>query len=189
MEQQPDTVYYWGGVAYVLAADDKRQAYKEHCGRMRQQFEDPKSDYISETIVRTCLLLPDSTDPNTLPVKQFTRAIDNETVSDERMPLAWSTRALLAYRRGEPKLAVQYVAESEKHEADKAVHCANLSILAMAQCELELSEQSRQTLQEAKTELVHLQAAPATNHLLSVLALEIMTREAEAAVEGTKATK
>jgi hypothetical protein len=171
----------------VRAAD--RTAYADICGTMLQRFADSENIEDAERVTKACLLWPGVFDISTLPADKFTKALDDGTASDGFKPWGWAARALLAYRSGNPDAAVDYVARSEESAPGEFTQAMNLPVLALAQHQLQKTDEARATLEESSQLITRLKDDPGKKGDAKLVIAEILFVEATAKINGNEASE
>jgi tetratricopeptide (TPR) repeat protein len=134
--------------------------------------------------IKACLLKVSLIDLSDLPSEILTKALDEGTASASFQPWGWATRALLAYRGGDPQSAIKYLGKSEELTRDDRVHAFNLALLALSHHQLQHQSEARQALDEASQLITRLRKNASDNGDHDVLIAEILYREAEAKMAG-----
>jgi eukaryotic-like serine/threonine-protein kinase len=188
IEQKPDNSLVWLRISPVLVLAGDPTAYAEFCGRMLRQFaasenvEDQglSTDLVNaERTVKACLLRPNVVDLGKLPAHKFTTSLDDGTVPDGFKSWGWCARALLAWRSGDARSAVKYVARSDELQPFDVTHLLNLAVLAMAQHQLRHPDEARQAFDEASQLITRLREDRGKKGDHDVLIAQILFREAE----------
>lgn len=188
-EQKPQNSLLWMQTAavVVLAGDDAD--YPAYCRRIIEQFAESKDFDVPEKVVKACLLRPEAVELAMLPVDKFAASLDEGTAPDWFPVMAWSTRALLAYRGGDAEAAVKYVARSEELQPGDMTHALNLAVLAMAQHQLRQSAEAHRALAEAVELTDRLQSDASSKGDFDLLIAQILLREAQALMSGKPKSK
>lgn len=139
----------WTSLAPALFVAGDDATYAAYCRQMVRDFGDTKNFYEGEQTCKACLLRPGAIELETLPDKVFNEALDQGTAPYEFRCWGWTTRGLLAYRRGEPQAALDYVGQSERLAVHPINHALNLAVTALAQHRLQQTDEARQTLDES----------------------------------------
>lgn len=104
---------------------------------------------------------------------------------------SWSTRALWAYRQGDPQAAVNYLRKSEEEIANEFAHALNLEIEALAREKLGQLDEAREAIAGATNAIESLRRGPARGNdrvYHDVFIPLVLLREAQSRVdESTKA--
>jgi tetratricopeptide (TPR) repeat protein len=181
-EQKPQDSLLWMQIAavVVLAGDDAD--YPAYCRRIVEQFAESKAVDVPDKVVKACLLRPDAIELSKLPLDRFVASLDEGTAPEWLPVWAWGTRALLAYRSGDAESAVKYVAKSEELKPSDLLYALNLSVLAMAQHQLQHADEARRALAEA----VQLTDRLRSQHKgdFNLLITQILLREAQVLLNG-----
>jgi len=189
VEQNPQESLVWMRVAPVAALARDESAYRTFCHRMVRQFAGTAVPMEAERTVKSCLLRADAVDLARLPVDTLGRYLDNETEPDRLRPLAWATRALLAYRGGDAESAVKYVTHSQKRNPLNFIQAMNLTILAMAQHQLRHPDEAARALGEASQVTNGLPADTEHGGHPDTMIAHVLLREAEALIHDTPPSK
>ena len=186
IENNPENVLRWIGLAtnFVLSGDEA--SYREHCRRMVERF--PAAEGAGKAIAtcKLCCLLPDAIDLDQLPLEPIVRALDQEGVEAWVRPWGWQARALVAYRKGDAKGALKYVQQSEHSDPTAHAHALNLVVRAMTQLKLANADEARLDVEIASKAIDALPVADSgpINH--DALMARILLREAEAKLAAVK---
>ena len=131
----------------VLAGDDL--AYREFCIQMTRDFGGSEYSHTAEEVCKTCLLRPDSIDLELLPQQSLAQALE-EGVSDAWFyQWGWTTKALLAYRSGDPEAALRYIDNSQEYKPRIDAQTVNLAVRALAYAQLGESTKARLDVEQA----------------------------------------
>ena len=157
LDSKPDYGQRWGLLAHMLLLTGHRDGYQTLCNEMLEHFDGELSLSNSGDILEICLVLPDAVGRDSLPTQPFLDSLDDERrVVGNTNP--WATRALLAYRMGDAKAALEYVARAKTTPQDsrfrnyskKPWMTLNLCVEAMAFSGLGQHEQARAALKRAR---------------------------------------
>jgi tetratricopeptide (TPR) repeat protein len=184
IEQVPVDSLTWLRIAPVLVLAGDDGDYAAFCRRYVQRFAETQLSYDPERVVKACLLLPKVIDVAELPVGQFAKSLDEENGPEWYPAWAWGTRALLAYRSGDPDSALKFAARSEELKPLDFAHTLNLAVRAMAQHQLEHPEEARRALDEASQLINRLQSDDKVKGDHDLLIAQILFHEAEALING-----
>lgn len=171
----------WTQVAAVSALSSDETDYSNLCRLLLAQ--PTPNGQLAERCIKSCLLKPGIVNITDLPVDQLAVELDNGTMADWLLPYAWACRGLLAYRSGEPELALQHIAQSEAHQPNPAIHALNHSVLALAQHALGRAGDARNSLETASHHFDQIPPAPANQADTEKLIAEILLREAQAKIQ------
>jgi WD40 repeat protein/serine/threonine protein kinase len=183
-KQNPDDTMVWLTLAPILVLADDQAAYFEFCGRMVQHFAKSELLEAPDRVLKATLLRANSIDLKLLPGNKLADSLDSDKAPNNLKPFFWGTRALFAYRSGDAESAVKFVAKSEAHKPTGFYHLLNLSVLAMAQHQLQRPEDARRSLAEASKLLVGLRAQKGNNRHHDLLIGQILFREAETLINA-----
>ena len=185
VEQNPDSsALQWLEVSPFVAMADDESAYTDFCRRITKRFEGSQSLHDVDCVVKASLLRPrDSIECNEL-ANYFESQLDASNARDALFRY-WSTRGLLAYRRGDTKQVIQYVAKSEESNPHKKAHALNMSLLAIAHFQLQQPDQAKAALLEAKQLTKNLEKAKWNVGEPNTMFATIILREAEACLAET----
>ena len=175
----------WLFVTPMVILTDDDAGYAKFCERSTRQFVGTEDLSVSDIITKTALLKPNAIPLDRLPSRPFIDSLDNGTANAFQQPWFWGSRALLAYRRGDAESAVKYVTNSEKLGPVNFAHALNLVVLALAQHDLEQSDQAKNSLDEAFQYLESLKADPLKKTDHDFLIATILYREAKAKINKT----
>ena len=182
IEQKPDNSLLWLIVAPVIVLSGDEAAYAEFCQWIAQQPTEKL--YPAERAIKSSLLRAGGVNLTALPVATLNEALDSGRALGSFGEWGWGTRVLLAYRLGDADLAVKYFAKSEEHNPRGFVRAVTLSILALAQHELQESDNARKSLEEASQVITRLKEDPNNKGHYNLMIAEILFREAEAKITG-----
>ena len=184
IEQRPDEPLPWLTVAPVLVLAGDNAGYAAFCDRAVGQFRDTQAPLDAERISKVALLKANAIDLGRLPAMPFIDSLEDGTAPDSARARFWCTRALLAYRGGDPESAVKYVARSEELDPLKATHALNLTVIALAQHQLGNRSDASSALDEASRVIGALHQDIANGSMTDRLIGEILYREAKAQMIG-----
>ena len=179
VDQNPAEAMRWLMVAPILVVAGNDQAYREHSDRMAKRFGDTTDARESRLAIKACLLVPDVIESDRLPVDTLVKSNDRAASA-----WGWGVRALLAYRSGDSKAALEYLTKSNQLRPVDFARAANLPLLAMVQHELGDSTAASQALEAASTLLKRLEADETNNGHNDMLIGQILFREADAKING-----
>jgi hypothetical protein len=182
IQQQPENTILWVQVPPVAVLSENDAVYPAVCRTILELFRKAPTEQNFDRAIKGCLLKPGAIDLSELPLDFLTMSLDETSVPDWLPPWFWSTRALLAYRSGDAKSAVENVTKSEQYQPTDHCHALNLPVLAMAEHELKHPDEARKALDEAGQLIERLQSSDRTHH--DLLIAEILFREAEAKLGG-----
>lgn len=113
----------WLRVGSLLALSGDKQAYQAYCEDIIARHGKTKDPLVAEKLVKSCLLLPEITDPMRLPVATV-EALNSTSTASWVAPWAHATLALAAYRSGKRDVAFKHVAtaENECRDQDQPQH-------------------------------------------------------------------
>jgi len=185
-DQNPRNTILWVKVAPLAVLSDDDAIYKQLCRRVLELYREAPTAESVHPLIKACLLKRGTIDISELPLDTFPTSLDS-TAPDWLPPWFWGTRAMLAYRSGDADAAVKYVNQSEQHQPNDYAHAMNLTILAMAQHELQHPDEARIAVEEATQLIERLRAGDRNHH--DLLIAEILFREAEALIDGTTKPK
>jgi predicted Zn-dependent protease len=151
---------------------------------MAEQFAESKLPEDSERVIKAALLRANSIDLTKLPGDRLGKLLDEGTATAAFQPWGWSARALLAYRSGDAESAVTYVTKSEESQPSKSAHAINLAVLAMAQHQLQHSDEAWKALEEASQLITRFKEDPNKKGDHDMLIAELLFREAESLIKG-----
>jgi tetratricopeptide (TPR) repeat protein len=178
IDARPDNERSWMEVAPVLVLAGQRKDYAAFCERAAEQFADTTNLEVSERITKS--LLPDAIEPDKLPTQPLIDSLKNGTATAGQSWF-WTSRALLAYRTGDAKSAVQYATRSEEHKPFQVTRALALSVLA--QHELVNTAEATTALQQA-TKLLEKLEQNTTRYDADLQIAKVLHREAEAKING-----
>jgi len=181
LQQNPDDSSLWIPVAPIMAQSSDEADYRRFCEWIGDQ--PAVTCMLADRAIKASLLKPGYTDLAKLPTEVLARELDEGTAPEWLLPYAWSARALLAYRKGEPERGVEYATRSATFDPHDFIRALNLSILAMAHDDLGHSEAASDALQEASQLVVNLQTASGSRQHPDLLIAQILLREAEAKLQ------
>ncbi|MEK6249349.1 MAG: hypothetical protein N2C12_14295, partial [Planctomycetales bacterium] len=113
-----------------LANDES--GYRDFCRSFAAHFTETNEASIAEHVCKACLIVPGALDLDQLPHEVFAKALDEQTLHTGLVPWHWGSRALVAYRAGDPDSAIAYVQKSQESNSDELMQMINSSILALA---------------------------------------------------------
>ena len=130
-------------------------------------------------------MIPDAIDIEQLPHKLFSRWMDEGKAPPGVAHWLWTSRGLVAHRRGNAEAAITYVNRSKERNPPDIAKALNRAILALAHHRLGDLEQARKDVQQA-TEI--LDRAEASNvrpaNYWDLLIARILRDEARTLIEG-----
>lgn len=135
----------------VLTGDEDR--YRDFCSRMIERFEDTQDPARAERICKACLLLPGAIAMDRLPLEILAQSLEKNVGPSFSSPWGWTTRALAAYRDGNPTAAAEYVHKANTFNPNALNKALGMSILALAHSSLGNTKEAKKALDEA-SELV-----------------------------------
>ena len=187
VRQAPDECIRWIKVAPRLVASEDPDSIQEFCELVAEQPID--NAVKAERAIRACLLEPGLVEIESLLIDVLTKTLDDETATKWLLPRAWHTRALLAGRVGDAQSAVTYAEISqEQQEIPEVWQAMNLGVISHAQQYLGQEKQAKASLATADKLITELEQDPEFTHGFNLLSAQILFREAEAAINGNRAT-
>jgi tetratricopeptide (TPR) repeat protein len=160
VKSKPDAVGRWSTLAGMLLLTDDRDGYQAMCRKMIKHYDGKLSRPNAVQILHICLMLPDAVERESLPTQPFLDSLDDEVTRVVGLYNPWITRALLAYRMGDAKAALEYVENAAKlipqvpQEGRRASRTSwkvmNLCIEAMALNELGQHQKAVESLTQAR---------------------------------------
>jgi hypothetical protein len=188
VDAQPDDPLRWLTAAPFIVLAEGEAAFRKHSRRMLDRFADTTDGREARLTCKTCLLVPGIFGPDDVPTETFVKSLDD---SDRSLSPAWGwgIRAMLAYRGGDAKSAVEYVKKSDQYRPIDFVRAANLPVLAMAQQQLGDEAAAKAALQQASQVLERLRADEANVGHHDLLIAELLFGEAEKQVKGATPAK
>ena len=179
VDQNPADSLRWLMVAPVLVFAGDENALREHCKGVAKQFANTDNPRDARLTVKTCLLRPGFIESKQLPVEPLIKTTDQGGSAWD-----WSIRAMLAYRQGDAKSAVECVAKSDQLRPVDFARAANLPVLAMAQHELGNEAAASRALDEASQLLKKLEAIEANRGHNDLMIGQILLREANQTIKA-----
>ena len=176
---EPELV--WLRVAPVAALAGEA-SYREFCQQMLPLFQDTQDPLVADRFIKACLLRPGCVDTKSLPIGTLARSLDENTLADWAKPWLWTTRALFAYRSGDPQSTLAYAVQSESMNPAPSIHGLNLALQALAEHELRNTEKSERLLGEL-SQMISQQRATSGNLSHDFLIIEVLNREAKAKID------
>jgi thiol-disulfide isomerase/thioredoxin len=183
VEQKPEDAIRWLSVASVVALAGDDADFRQHCQGMLKKFADTSDGREARLTCKTCLLLPNVVDPSKLPQDTFVKSMENPNASLSSA-WGWSIRAMLAYRSGDTKSAIDYLKKSDASRPVDFVRAANLPLLAMAHHQLGNDVAAGSALKQASQVLQRLRDEAANTGHHDLLIAQIMFDEAESQING-----
>ncbi len=182
-------IWLQAAALFVLAGNERD--YAQHCQEMLKHFEAHDQFGKAEQTSKACLLLADAVDLRKLPLETVHRGLDDDSAPNWILGWGFGTRALAAYRAGDAVKTVHWAHKSQETPAYASklqLQALVLSVLAVAQHQLEQPEDAQKALTQASELIdVHLPKL-ATGELGGTwhdwLIAEILRREAEAVING-----
>ncbi len=183
VDQKPAETLVWLRVApiFVLARDET--GYKAFCDRMATQFKAVASPAVAEQLIKSCLLRASAIDLAKLRGDSLTRYLEKGEEPAYLRPHAGAALALLAYRGGNPRLAIKYATDSQKVNSRDFLRAVNLTVLAMAQHQLQHADLAHSALAEATNVTGRLPTAANLPSHHDTLIARILLREAQTLID------
>lgn len=156
----PDNVHRYAELAYVSVLAGQKDRYIELARTMCDRFVTSLNKYDSGVTTKVCLLLPDAIELDAIPTRVHEEIIEQELVSESEFPVAYGTRAMLAYRRGNLDVASVFIDTAMQADIgwDTALgrfaRLYLLAIRAMIQHDTGNQEKALATLKELQTGIV-----------------------------------
>lgn len=182
IDAKPDDTIAWMEVASILVLAGEAEQYATFCDQAVEQFADTTQAEVSEQITKSTLLLPDAINLDTLPTQPFVDSLENGTASEGQQPWFWTTRALLAYRTGDAKAAIEYATHSEESAPLEVTRALTLSVVALAEHQQGNTEKATTALQQATQLLEKLERVPPAGYVNDVLMARVLHHEAQTAI-------
>lgn len=183
VEQKPEDIMRWLRLSAVLATSKDRQQYGEFCQKMVRQFKDSEEWRDSRITCKSCLLLPEAIPMDQLPLQQVTKGFDGEHTA-YTLAWSWNLQAIVAYRNGDAKLALECLEKSEKNSPVPYAKALNYTLSALAYQELGEDEKAEQAMKSASQYLERYRSEQATKYHHDVMIAEIMLQEAKSKISG-----
>ena len=130
---------------------------------------------------RACLLAPGGVNPAELP-EQILIVPEDTKLNTKQLTEIWTTRALLAYRRGDAKAALEYTKKSQALGPWSGTRAINVALQALAQHELEELDKAIATLEQARDQFARSHGYAESSKYWPHAA-EALLREAEAKIK------
>ena len=181
INQEPDVVDTWLKAAPIFAQSEDSERYRDFCRRMLDHFKDSDDWRECCVLCKSCLLLPGYVSLNDLPQAKVEKGFSEK---QEDYMLAWTyiTRAILAYRNGDPELALKSLEESEKHRPVTYAKALNYPLLALVHQKLGNTAKANGSLTSAQRLLEQLTASETAKSHHDVLIAALFFDEAKAAI-------
>lgn len=176
---EPELV--WLRVAPVAALAGEAP-YREFCQQMLPLFQNTQDPLVADRFIKACLLRPGCVDTQSLPIGTLARSLDENTLADWAKPWLWTTRALFAYRSGDPQSTLAYAEQSESMNPAPSIHGLNLALVALAEHELRHEEKSERLLGEL-SQMISEQKTTSGTLSHDFLIIEVLYREIRAKME------
>jgi hypothetical protein len=146
----PDDRRCWADAAPRLILAGDLAGYRRLCRRMVEQFRETSSVEEADSTCKVCLLLPGSVDRSVLPSRVLIDGVEQGTARADYSGWFYACMALFAYRDGTFELAAGYSAKSrEINRRRNQDSTLALLVLAMAQQQLQKTDEARKALAEA----------------------------------------
>jgi hypothetical protein len=147
VDAHPEDRFTWLRAAPRLILSGDVKAYRQLCRRMIEQFHGTTSVNDADMLCKICLLLPGAADRANLPSALLVDWLEKASAPH---PWFYACLALAAYREGDFQHAVRYSGKSHQCR-DRPAQSAALALVvqAMAQHQLEQTDQARQSLADA----------------------------------------
>lgn len=182
IEQKPKASLLWLTVGTVVARSGDDRAYAGFCRWIAKQ--EIKDVEMAERAIKTSLLRSRGFDLAALPTGVLVDALDSGRHPQSFATWGWSTRALLAYRSGNPRSAIDFATKAEREMPTAFTRGMTQSVVAMAHQKLNQPEQARTALAEAAQTIAVLKNMLGTSFDHDLLVAEILRQEAEAQITG-----
>ncbi|MCA9072311.1 MAG: hypothetical protein KDA84_25465, partial [Planctomycetaceae bacterium] len=182
IEKTPDESELLLHLAPVLYLAGDEAAYTKIRDQAITRFENTTSAYDAERVISISLLPPTFQPNEKLPIGVMNLALDEGKLTDEFSSVGWTCRALLTYRQGDWKTAIQYAeTQLQKSNIDPVSNARRLAVLAMAHHQLGNTEESKFAFQQLGQEIEKLKSQEMTgpNKLLPI----ILHREAQSIIQ------
>lgn len=177
----------WLGIATVIRLSDDKPAYQGICRRMALEFAESEELMDADCVLKASLLMHGAVEIDQANVDRLARLLEKEDEQSGLRAWAWITRSLVAYRQGDPALAVECVAKSEKERPIDHGRGLSQAILAIALHDLGRLEESRAALAESSRIIRGLSEYTGDKgHDFHIA--EILFREAEAKIDRERIT-
>ena len=176
---EPELV--WLHVAPVAALAGEA-SYREFCQQMSPLFQNTQDPLVADRFIKACLLRPDCVDTKSLPIGTLARSLDENTLADWAKPWLWTTRALFAYRSGDPESTLAYANKSKSMNSAPPIQGLNLALQALAEHKLLHTEKSENLLDELSQMISQLKA-DSGNYVHDFFIIEVLYLEAKAEIE------
>ncbi|MCY2995622.1 MAG: protein kinase [Planctomycetota bacterium] len=194
LKLNPQHRWSWMRVAscWILAGDEP--AYQQHCRELAAQFGNTDAADVADTVCKISLLRPGVIDLSELPIQKLQAATSDPKWEPGRHGFN-ATCALISYRAGDYETAAARAMKVSVESTHPGGALA-LAIRAMAEYQLDRTEQARRTLAQVETYIpieLRTLGTPDYQGPLPVLAAtahydwliaEILRREAAALING-----
>lgn len=186
VEQKPDDTMRWVRSAPVLALADDPSRYHTFCARINKFFAESPTPEAADRVVKAALLRADSIEIAKLSADRLGEFLDKGAFPQGLETWGWGARALWAYRSGDAESAVRYVTKSEEYKPGELPRAMILAVLAMAQHQLQHSQEARAALDETSKLLTNLDKDPGNKANHDFLIAKMLFREAEQLIGAEK---
>ena len=156
MSQTPTDHNLWDKLSGIVLLADDETAWREHSTRLAKHWAGTTSHETAQMVCRACLLVPGGVDLKELPQLELIIPEDSTTTSKRRAEF-WSTRALVAYRGGDARAALDYSRKAQELGPYSGTSALNLALQAMAYHKLGELDQAQGALKFAERELARSQ--------------------------------
>ena len=146
LAEKPSDTYRYLALAPALILSGQTEQYKKLCRQMRDQFVASKIATDSGRTTKTCLMLEDALDIAEIPSAVHEKALDDNRIPKRILSYAWSTRAMLEYRRGNLQKANDYISRAQSAEMSLMEKSYVLACQTLIQHGLESNDQAKETL-------------------------------------------
>jgi thiol-disulfide isomerase/thioredoxin len=178
VEQKPEDVMRWLRLSPVLVESKDRQLYGDFCKKMLAQFKDSENWRDFSRIYKACLLVGDAIPMEQVPVEKLDAGL--ESANDAyAVAWGWGTRALVAYRNGDAKLALECLEKSTKHRPVPYAKALNDSLSALAHHQLGNKVKAEQSLESASRYVNRYRSDESTRYHHDVMIADILLQEAK----------
>ncbi|WP_197454330.1 protein kinase domain-containing protein [Stieleria varia] len=146
-----DMLSVWQTLAPMLVFTDREEDYRTWSSRIASRFSDVSDPEIASTVCFSCALIPSTDILSVLPVD----ALVNEP-ADKRGPTVggiWTTRALMAYRRGKLEQAKECLDQAIAHGPWHLQRSICMTLQAAVACASGRAEEAKEHFRNARIQL------------------------------------
>jgi WD40 repeat protein len=146
LNNAPGANLQWIDLAPVLVLAGDEAGYRAFCEK--RLLPASTTEFRAGDTCKICLLTPGGIALDRLPTEEFEAGLEQDVALEWLHEWDWAARALIAYRRGNPEEAIQYIHKQREDIRTVDARMLGLAVLALAQQDAEKLDDAEQTLTE-----------------------------------------